>query len=69
MSCLNFGGYHNTWRYYVGLGPRGLARVSAGLITVTFSALGGFKGVFVYTDFLLFFVAYGKVPLEQLTIW
>lgn len=30
--------------------------VSAGLITVTFSALGGFKGV-VYTDFLLFFVA------------
>jgi Na+/proline symporter len=32
--------------------------VSAGLITVTFSALGGFKGV-VYTDFLLFFVAMG----------
>ena len=30
--------------------------VSAGLITVIFSALGGFKGV-VYTDFLLFFVA------------
>jgi len=30
--------------------------ISAGLITVTFSALGGFKGV-VYTDFLLFFVA------------
>ena len=30
--------------------------VSAGLITVTFSALGGFKGV-VYTDFLLFIVA------------
>ena len=30
--------------------------VGAGLITVTFSALGGFKGV-VYTDFLLFFVA------------
>lgn len=30
--------------------------VSAGLITVVFSALGGFKGV-VYTDFLLFFVA------------
>lgn len=30
--------------------------VSAGLVTVTFSALGGFKGV-VYTDFLLFFVA------------
>jgi len=30
--------------------------VSAGIITVTFSALGGFKGV-VYTDFLLFFVA------------
>lgn len=30
--------------------------VNAGLITVTFSALGGFKGV-VYTDFLLFFVA------------
>lgn len=32
--------------------------VGAGLITVTFSALGGFKGV-VYTDFLLFFVAMG----------
>ena len=32
--------------------------VSAGLITVTFSALGGFKGV-VYTDFLLFIVAMG----------
>jgi len=32
--------------------------VSAGLITVTFSALGGFKGV-VYTDFILFFVAMG----------
>ena len=32
--------------------------VSAGLITVTFSALGGFKGV-VYTDFVLFFVAMG----------
>ncbi|HEX9828437.1 MAG TPA: sodium:solute symporter family protein, partial [Flavobacteriaceae bacterium] len=30
--------------------------ISAGLITVTFSALGGFKGV-VYTDFILFFVA------------
>ncbi len=30
--------------------------ISAGLITVIFSALGGFKGV-VYTDFLLFFVA------------
>lgn len=30
--------------------------VVAGLITVVFSALGGFKGV-VYTDFLLFFVA------------
>ncbi|MCK5440356.1 MAG: Na+:solute symporter [Maribacter sp.] len=30
--------------------------VGAGLITVTFSALGGFKGV-VYTDFILFFVA------------
>jgi len=30
--------------------------VIAGLITVTFSALGGFKGV-VYTDFILFFVA------------
>jgi Na+/proline symporter len=30
--------------------------ISAGLITVVFSALGGFKGV-VYTDFLLFFVA------------
>jgi len=32
--------------------------ISAGLITVTFSALGGFKGV-IYTDFLLFFVAMG----------
>ena len=32
--------------------------VGAGLITVVFSALGGFKGV-VYTDFLLFFVAMG----------
>ena len=32
--------------------------ISAGLITVVFSALGGFKGV-VYTDFLLFFVAMG----------
>lgn len=30
--------------------------VGAGLITVIFSALGGFKGV-VYSDFLLFFVA------------
>ncbi|WP_431124801.1 sodium:solute symporter family protein [Flagellimonas flava] len=30
--------------------------VGAGLITVVFSALGGFKGV-VYSDFLLFFVA------------
>jgi len=32
--------------------------ISAGLITVTFSALGGFKGV-VYTDFLLSFIAMG----------
>jgi len=32
--------------------------ISAGLITVVFSAVGGFKGV-VYTDFLLFFVAMG----------
>ena len=32
--------------------------VSAGLITVVFSAFGGFKGV-VYTDFILFFVAMG----------
>ncbi|WP_178989288.1 sodium:solute symporter family protein [Winogradskyella schleiferi] len=32
--------------------------VSAGFITVAFSALGGFKGV-VYTDFILFFVAMG----------
>jgi len=32
--------------------------ISAGLITVVFSALGGFKGV-VYTDFVLFFVAMG----------
>jgi Na+/proline symporter len=30
--------------------------ISAGLITVVFSALGGFKGV-VYTDFILFFTA------------
>ncbi len=30
--------------------------VSAGLITVVFSAVGGFKGV-VYTDFILFFTA------------
>lgn len=30
--------------------------ISAGLITVFFSAIGGFKGV-VYTDFILFFVA------------
>ena len=30
--------------------------VIAGLVTVTFSAIGGFKGV-VYTDFLLFFTA------------
>ncbi|MGB5361975.1 MAG: Na+:solute symporter, partial [Aureibaculum sp.] len=32
--------------------------ISAGLVTVIFSAAGGFKGV-VYTDFLLFFVAMG----------
>ena len=32
--------------------------ISAGLITVIFSVLGGFKGV-VYTDFVLFFVAMG----------
>ena len=32
--------------------------ISAGLITVVFSAIGGFRGV-VYTDFLLFFVAMG----------
>lgn len=32
--------------------------ISAGLITVIFSAAGGFKGV-VYTDFLLFFIAMG----------
>jgi Na+/proline symporter len=32
--------------------------ISAGIITVTFSALGGFKGV-IYTDFILFFVAMG----------
>ena len=30
--------------------------VIAGLVTVTFSAIGGFKGV-VYTDFILFFTA------------
>ena len=30
--------------------------IIAGLITVTFSAMGGFKGV-IYTDFILFFVA------------
>src|SRR5210317_1146305 len=32
--------------------------VTAGLVTVTFSAIGGFKGV-VYTDLILFFVAMG----------
>ncbi|RPG33922.1 MAG: Na+:solute symporter [Muricauda sp. TMED12] len=32
--------------------------IIAGLATVTFSAVGGFKGV-VYTDFVLFFVAMG----------
>ena len=32
--------------------------IGAGLITVIFSAMGGFKGV-VYTDFILFFVAMG----------
>ena len=32
--------------------------ITAGLVTVTFSALGGFKGV-VYTDVILFFVAMG----------
>ncbi len=32
--------------------------VSAGLVTVIFSAVGGFRGV-VYTDFILFFVAMG----------
>ncbi|MEE9361997.1 MAG: sodium:solute symporter family protein [Cellulophaga sp.] len=32
--------------------------VSAGLVTVVFSALGGFKGV-IYTDFVLFFLAMG----------
>ena len=32
--------------------------IIAGLVTVIFSAVGGFKGV-VYTDFLLFFVAMG----------
>ena len=32
--------------------------ITAGLVTVTFSAIGGFKGV-VYTDVILFFVAMG----------
>ena len=32
--------------------------ITAGLVTVTFSAIGGFKGV-VYTDLILFFVAMG----------
>lgn len=32
--------------------------LTAGLVTVTFSAVGGFKGV-VYTDMILFFVAMG----------
>ena len=32
--------------------------ITAGLVTVTFSAVGGFKGV-VYTDVILFFVAMG----------
>lgn len=36
--------------------PAWLTLVSAGLITVVFSALGGLRGV-VYTDFLLFFIA------------
>ncbi len=36
--------------------PAWLTLVSAGLITVIFSALGGLRGV-VYTDFLLFFIA------------
>ena len=34
------------------------AVITAGLVTVTFSAIGGFKGV-VYTDLILFFVAMG----------
>ena len=33
--------------------------ITAGLVTVTFSAIGGFKGV-VYTDLILFFVAMGE---------
>ena len=32
--------------------------ITAGLVTVTFSAIGGFKGV-IYTDVILFFVAMG----------
>jgi Na+/proline symporter len=32
--------------------------ITAGLVTVVFSSLGGFKGV-VYTDFILFFIAMG----------
>jgi Na+/proline symporter len=36
--------------------PAWLTLVSAGLITVVFSALGGLRGV-IYTDFLLFFIA------------
>ena len=49
LAAIKFGGI------MLGLEPWETV-VSAGLITVIFSALGGFKGV-VYTDFLLFFVA------------
>jgi Na+/proline symporter len=41
----------------LGLDPLSTVGI-AGLVTVIFSAVGGFKGV-VYTDFLLFFVAMG----------
>ena len=51
LAAIKFGGI------MLGLEPWQTV-ISAGLITVTFSALGGFKGV-VYTDFLLFFVAMG----------
>ena len=38
--------------------------VSAGMVTVIFSAVGGFKGV-VYTDVVLFFAAMVGLPLLQ----
>ena len=57
MSGVTLGSNKKLEELCLGLEPWQTV-VSAGLITVTFSALGGFKGV-VYTDFLLFFVAMG----------